>query len=101
MMKRTSKKVGGGLGLALLLYHILAPIETSEQAWGTWSLPLSGKTIVIDPGHGGPDGGAEGTDGTHEKGISLEVAKRLRDLLQQSGALVYLTREEDKDLAEA
>lgn len=101
MMKRISKIVGWGLGLFLLLYLILSPIETSEQAWGTWSLPLSGKTIVIDPGHGGPDGGAEGTDGTHEKGISLEVAKKLRDLLQQSGAMVYLTREEDKDLADA
>jgi len=101
MMKRISKIVGWGLGLFLLLYLILSPIEKSERTWGTWSLPLSGKTIVIDPGHGGPDGGAKGTDGTHEKGISLEVAKKLRDLLQQSGAMVYLTREEDKDLADA
>lgn len=62
-------------------------------------MPLSGKTIVIDPGHGGPDGGAVGKDNTEEKGISLTVAKKLQSYLQQSGALVYLTREEDKDLA--
>src|SRR5699024_6918817 len=101
MMKRISKIVGWGLGLFLLLYLILSPIEKSEQAWGTWSLPLSGQTIVIDPAQGGPDGGAEGADGTHEKGISLEVAKKLRDRVQQSGAMAYLTRQEDKDLADA
>src|SRR5699024_12173673 len=63
-------------------------------------LPLAGKTIVVDPGHGGPDGGAEGTDDTQEKEIALEVAKKLQHYLQQSGALVYLTRETDTDLAD-
>ncbi len=100
-MGRISKIVVWGIGLLVLISLIQYPIENSEPAWGSWSLPLSGKTIVIDPGHGGPDGGAKGADDTHEKGISLEVSKKLRDYLQQSGALVYLTREEDKDLADA
>ena len=83
----------------ILLFLIYYPIKKEDQTSETWSNPLSGKTIVIDPGHGGPDGGAVGKDGTEEKDIALEVSKMLKDYLQQTGALVYLTREEDKDLA--
>src|SRR5699024_4747904 len=43
--------------------------------------------------------GAEGKDNTQEKDIALDVAKQTRDYLQQAGALVYLTRETDMDLA--
>src|SRR5699024_7186841 len=43
--------------------------------------------------------GAVGKDKTNEKEIALQVAKHTRDYLQQAGALVYMTREEDKDLA--
>lgn len=99
-MKRTSKIIIWVLGVCLLIFLIRLPIQETEDAFNSWSLPLSGKTIVIDPGHGGPDGGAVGADDTLEKDVSLAVAKRLQSYLQQSGALVYLTREEDKDLAE-
>lgn len=87
------------IGLAFLILLILFPIQKGQYMWRTVPLPLAGKTIVIDPGHGGPDGGAVGSDNTTEKEIALEVSKKLRDYLQQAGALVYLTREEDKDLA--
>lgn len=86
-------------GLIILIILIQFPIHKGEQMWRTIPQPLAGKTIVIDPGHGGPDGGAVGKDKTVEKEITLHVAKEIRDLLQQAGALVYLTREEDKDLA--
>ena len=88
------------IGIIVLAILIQFPIEMTEKTWKTWSYPLSGKTIVIDPGHGGPDGGAVGSDQTSEKDIALQVSKKLRDYLQQAGALVYLTREEDKDLAD-
>src|SRR5690625_2819378 len=87
------------LGLMILLYLISFPIHKTEHMWGFSPLPLSGKVIVLDPGHGGPDGGAKGADNTNEKEIVLVVAKTLRDYLQQAGALVYLTREKDEDLA--
>ncbi len=52
--------------------------------------------MVIDPGHGGKDPGAIGRDGTQEKTIVLQVAKTLRDLLQQHlKAKVFLTRSTD------
>ncbi|HSQ50950.1 MAG TPA: N-acetylmuramoyl-L-alanine amidase [Nitrospiraceae bacterium] len=54
-------------------------------------------TIVIDPGHGGRDPGARGQRGTEEKDITLKVALKLRDLLnQQRGIRVLMTRERDE-----
>lgn len=87
------------LGVILLIVLIQYPVMKDKLMWKTIPTPLSGKTIVIDPGHGGPDGGARGKDATEEKVIALDVSKRLRDYLEQAGAIVYLTREEDKDLA--
>lgn len=86
-------------GFLLLIFLISLPIEQTSDSWDSWSLPLAGKTIVLDPGHGGPDGGAVGKGDTLEKDIALDVTKRIRDYLQQAGAIVYLTRETDKDLA--
>lgn len=52
--------------------------------------------IVIDPGHGGPDSGAVGINGLKEKNVTLNIAKKLRDLLEDSGRYkVMLTRETD------
>lgn len=87
-------------GAILLVILIQYPIQQSTDSWDSWSLPLAGQVIVLDPGHGGVDGGAVGDDQTLEKDISLIVTKKLRDYLQQSGALVYITRETDRDLAE-
>ncbi len=89
------------VGVFVLGYLIQLPItnQLSFNVGSSFSLPLSGKTIVIDPGHGGPDGGAVGKDDTQEKDISLEVSKKVQKYLQQVGAIVYLTRETDKDLA--
>jgi N-acetylmuramoyl-L-alanine amidase len=63
--------------------------------------PLAGKVVVLDPGHGGPDGGAVSPSGLVEKAVALQVAQYLRDYLQQAGALVRMTRETDTDLAKA
>lgn len=53
-------------------------------------------TVVIDPGHGGIDGGANGLSGTVEKDVTLAFARELRDQLSKSGDLdVFLTHEDD------
>ncbi|MFC0299720.1 N-acetylmuramoyl-L-alanine amidase CwlD [Virgibacillus soli] len=98
-MKRFNMYFIWFIGVAILVFLIQYPLHRTEPTWDAWSLPLTGKTIVIDPGHGGPDGGAQGKDKTMEKEIALEVSKKLQSYLQQSGAIVYLTRETDKDLA--
>ncbi len=55
--------------------------------------------IVIDPGHGGIDGGAEGPGGTVEKDVTLQFATELRDQLRKDGRYqVFMTREGDEFL---
>lgn len=60
---------------------------------------IGGKTIVIDPGHGGSDSGAVGVNGAMEKNITLAVAKELEGLLTNAGAKVIMTRNRDVDVA--
>ncbi|MGE3364041.1 MAG: N-acetylmuramoyl-L-alanine amidase [Rhizobiaceae bacterium] len=53
-------------------------------------------TIVVDPGHGGIDGGAKSANGTIEKTITLAFAQELKKKLEESGRYnVLLTRETD------
>ncbi|MBN2058266.1 MAG: N-acetylmuramoyl-L-alanine amidase [Candidatus Saganbacteria bacterium] len=59
-------------------------------------LPLEGRTIVIDPGHGGRDPGAISKHGIPEKNINLAVARKVAYLLKSAGATVYLTRKNDR-----
>ena len=82
-----------------MLFFILQHDFNENNSWKTWNLPLSGKIILLDAGHGGPDGGA-GTGKTLEKDIALEITKNVRDYLQEQGALVIMTREKDEDLAD-
>lgn len=60
----------------------------------------SPRTVVIDAGHGGEDGGATGKAGTIEKGINLAIAKDLQDLLLASGYRVVMTRTEDEAISD-
>jgi N-acetylmuramoyl-L-alanine amidase len=54
------------------------------------------QTIVIDPGHGGSDTGVRGPGGLEEKQITLQVARRLRTLIEMRlGVRVILTRDDD------
>ncbi|SHM26779.1 N-acetylmuramoyl-L-alanine amidase [Caldanaerovirga acetigignens] len=55
---------------------------------------LKNKIIVIDPGHGGSDPGAVYA-GVYEKDLNLDIAMRLKKLLEESGARVLMTRESD------
>ena len=54
------------------------------------------KTIVIDAGHGGKDPGAVGPTGLKEKDVTLDIAKRLKQILQKHAVRVILTRDRDE-----
>src|SRR5690625_4531876 len=84
----------------LVLYFTAEPIAESVGTLERFNPPLAGKVIVLDPGHGGVDGGAVGADQTSEKEITLILSRKLRAYLQQAGAEVYLTRETDDELAD-
>ncbi|WP_350304683.1 N-acetylmuramoyl-L-alanine amidase AmiC [Photorhabdus viridis] len=66
-------------------------------------IPKSGKAgkdrpivIMLDPGHGGEDPGAIGKYKTREKDVVLQIARRLRTIIQREpGMKVYMTRNED------
>ena len=63
--------------------------------------PADGKStaltvVVIDPGHGGEDGGASSAAGLLEKDVNLSVSFALRDLFEAAGVPVVMTRTEDR-----
>ena len=64
------------------------------------NLELLGKVIYIDPGHGGPDPGTIYKN-IYEKDINLEICKKLQTILEEEGAIVYLTRYGDYDLSKS
>jgi N-acetylmuramoyl-L-alanine amidase len=53
------------------------------------------KTVIINPGHGAPDGGAVGVDGVIKKDINLAISLKLKNLFQVAGYTVIMTREDD------
>lgn len=56
------------------------------------------RVIVIDPGHGGNDTGAIGIGGLREVDVVLPIAKQVRDILEQNGVQVVMTREYDQEV---
>lgn len=55
-------------------------------------------TVIIDAGHGGYDGGAVGADGTYEKQLNLEIAKKLEEILKSYGISTVMTRTDDNSI---
>jgi N-acetylmuramoyl-L-alanine amidase len=70
--------------------------KTIEPQLRPHRIPNIGRlqTVVLDPGHGGHDKGAVGRYG-YEKNFALDVARKLRPLLQAKGLRVIMTREGD------
>lgn len=61
--------------------------------------PIGVKTILVDPGHGGKDGGAVGLEGMLEKAVTLDIALRLRTLLGGAAFKVIMSRETDQTIS--
>lgn len=59
------------------------------------ALPVSGKVVILDAGHGTPDEGAESKNGTTEAQINLKIVLKIQQLLEQSGCIVILTRSDE------
>jgi N-acetylmuramoyl-L-alanine amidase len=75
-----------------------SPAAPAAPAPPVLTPPKTGvQTVVIDPGHGGDDAGVRGSGGTLEKQVTLDVARRLKTLLEaRMGVRVVLTRDEDR-----
>ena len=61
----------------------------------TTSTPVSGKTVVLDAGHGVPDEGAQSSNGTTEAQTNLKITLKVQNLLEQIGCKVILTRSDE------
>lgn len=83
-------------GVAVITDKVKGMIQGTEQP----PYLLAGMTIVVDPGHGGPDPGAKGPAGSLEKNNTLPVGLDLAALLRSAGAQVILTRSTDISPAE-
>lgn len=79
------------LAFLLLSYLSYNKIDKMASALAGENIP----TIVIDPGHGGEDGGTSGKSDMLEKDINLAISLQLQKLLQTSGYHVVMTRTED------
>ena len=85
-----------GTNLVLTLRH--SPENRNQQKEQN-SLSLKGIKILLDPGHGGAEQGSKGPTGYPEKNINLVISKLVRKQLEQQGAIVYMTREDDRDVS--
>jgi N-acetylmuramoyl-L-alanine amidase len=96
VIKITSRKVLIALmliicALSFTISHYLLPLPKEKT-------PSFIGTVVIDPGHGGIDGGTHDHQGLLEKHINLEVSLLIRKELEEKGVRVVMTRHEDVSL---
>ncbi|MEE8588062.1 MAG: N-acetylmuramoyl-L-alanine amidase [Sulfurimonadaceae bacterium] len=93
-LKPRFKRDGSSLVITLGVSKVLAP-----KAKQIPRVTKKNKLIIIDPGHGGRDGGAVGFKKYLEKTIVLQISKRLARILRQEGYRVKMTRDRDKTLS--
>ena len=85
-------------GIVLLGAVYVQRAEKEQEALFAWKESES-PVVILDAGHGGPDPGKVGVNGVLEKDINLQIALRIKSLLEQNDVTVILTRATDTDLA--
>lgn len=87
--------------LSLILFSIISLLVTgtaivmSEDTVEVSADANKFKTVIIDAGHGGPDGGTSADDGTLEKDLNLQIALKLDEMLRSMGVNTVLIRNTD------
>lgn len=79
----------------LLFFAAFFLIRKIDESSIVMANASSVRKVIIDPGHGGEDGGAVGYSGTIEKDLNLTISLRLKDLLEWNGFEVEMTRDTD------
>ena len=87
--------------LVLCVFVLISAVGLSHagDVIATWGDEDEHTVFVIDPGHGGEDGGTTDATGRRESEINLEISLRLRDLLQFLGAKTVMIRDGDYSIA--
>ena len=97
MIKTMLEKRPIAVILLLLFFAVAAAVITvgiQEKAVEAAGNEL-GRTLVLDPGHGGFDGGAVSDDGTRESDLNLSIAGKTRLIAELLGQKTIMTREND------
>ena len=81
----------------VLLWAVLCVPDYRDTALYVFNR-MASPVVVLDPGHGGIDGGAESSDGTCEKDINLAIAMDLKKRLEKENIRVIMTRQSDDGL---
>lgn len=88
------------MSMLLISVSLVIPLVYNSQTSPSVEVSLSSqrRTAVLDPGHGGKDGGAISITGSNEKDLNLSVSIALRDVLTLLGYDVIMTRDSDVEL---
>lgn len=86
------------IGIILSILILAKAFKHQLKSQEVMYLPITNKIIGIDPGHGGVDPGAVSKNGVLEDEINLEIALKLKRMVEQSGGIAIMTREEDVGL---
>ena len=86
------------LGVFCFSTLLFTNLNNVENTILTSTVPVSNRIIVLDAGHGKPDEGAEGNNGTTEEKANLSITLKLQKLLEESGATVILTRSNENGI---
>ena len=86
------------MAVVLLVLAFFLSRQGAMLASGQKQEKNKGYVVVIDPGHGGKDPGKVGVTGVLEKEINLQIAKKLKLLLEAEDVTVVLTRDSDAGL---
>lgn len=84
------------LSITIFFLIVVILIFTAKTAPTFSVAPLC--TVVVDAGHGEPDGGAVGVNGTLEKDINLSIAIKIQEILESRGVKVIMTRTDDNSI---
>ena len=95
---KKSKLIFLSIMLTLAIMYLSFGSLVEERAITTNKNLDNTKTVIIDAGHGGEDGGAIGIDEICEKDINLEIAKKLKYIFEFNGMNVVMTRDSDKSI---
>lgn len=97
----TTKELKTKLCLISILVSVFSFVFIGNYVFDKFSaVDVSGnnitdKVVIIDAGHGSPDGGTSSADGTLEKDINLLISFKLRDILESMGVRTVMTRTDD------
>ena len=106
MIKRLISEINGQrilvfLYITVLLVGVGSSFGNVNGFVDVFAMPASGKTVVIDAGHGGWDPGKVAPDNTLEKNINVAVALKLQQYLEQGDCFVLMTRVDDSALGDS